>query len=471
MQDAVGCFCSPFSLSRFGSLTIVYLHQGSILRPQFLLSTISFPQESCNVKTIYLLHYQPCFPTMNPRELVDHIRSGPVELLLDEPLPRFRRRTRSNPCDFNEFLQALRSSETIRNVRCCSQMQLGITEDEWVLLVKTIGIIKCIDDLSLWCEAGSRDFNPFQAIAEAVNSAHSLRELAIDLEGESLPRDPSGLTALSNALKEHASLQGIIWVDHRSRLESTHLTALDPVLRALPTCRHLWRVTIMTKCASAGAIKNLLQLQSATYLCLILDTDQWLAVVDEVRLGLCLIKNLRLGMLRSSSSEATEAIKALARAIKVDRDLEHITLQMEDGFTDEAGVALAEALTVNKTLRGIILAVDYFPYQAHRATLGTPAYEAFSTMLRVNTSLLLDLPLFESADKRLADSHNQMVIEQRLNKVGRGRLLTPSNQTTREEWVDALYDLNSCNANDPPACRVSCMYSLLRLNPSGVCLS
>jgi hypothetical protein len=49
---------------------------------------------------------------MNPRELVDHILSGPAKLMLDEPL-RFRRRTRSNPCDFNEFLEALRSVETI----------------------------------------------------------------------------------------------------------------------------------------------------------------------------------------------------------------------------------------------------------------------------------------------------------------------------------------------------------------------
>jgi hypothetical protein len=51
---------------------------------------------------------------MNARELVDHLRSsGPAELILYEPLPRFRRRTRSNPRDFNEFLEALQSSETI----------------------------------------------------------------------------------------------------------------------------------------------------------------------------------------------------------------------------------------------------------------------------------------------------------------------------------------------------------------------
>jgi hypothetical protein len=70
---------------------------------------------------------------MNARELVDHICSGPAKLVLQNPL-RFRRRTRSNPCDFNEFLLALQSNETIRTVECGSHLGLGITEDEWFLL-------------------------------------------------------------------------------------------------------------------------------------------------------------------------------------------------------------------------------------------------------------------------------------------------------------------------------------------------
>jgi hypothetical protein len=86
---------------------------------------------------------------MNPRELVDHIRSGPSELMLREPL-RFRRRTRSNPCGFNEFLQALQASETIRDVDCYSHQRLGITEDEWVFLVKTIGRFKGIRKLCFY---------------------------------------------------------------------------------------------------------------------------------------------------------------------------------------------------------------------------------------------------------------------------------------------------------------------------------
>jgi hypothetical protein len=107
---------------------------------------------------------------MNPRELVDHIRSGPAELAIDESLfPRFRRRTRSNPYDFYEFLQALQTSETIRTVRCKSYTALDISEDEWVLLVKTLGSVRYIQNLKLrlYCIPGSRDFHPFQAVADA----------------------------------------------------------------------------------------------------------------------------------------------------------------------------------------------------------------------------------------------------------------------------------------------------------------
>jgi hypothetical protein len=195
---------------------------------------------------------------MNPRELVDHIHSGPVKLALDKPL-RFRRRTRSNPCDFNEFLHALQSSETIRSVDCESYHTLGITEDEWVLLVKTIGSIKDIPRLEFYCTPGSRNFDPFQAVADAVNNAQSLCELAIGLDASPFPRDPSGLLALANALREHTVLQEFTWFDSNFCPESSQITALDPVLRALPACPHLQMVEVMTKCASADAIQNLLQ--------------------------------------------------------------------------------------------------------------------------------------------------------------------------------------------------------------------
>jgi hypothetical protein len=410
---------------------------------------------------------------MNPRELVDHIRSGPAELVLDEPL-RFRRRTRSNPCDFNEFIQALQSTETIREVICCSQLTLDIKEDQWALLVKTLGRIKGIRSLTFEINGSdSRDFHPFQVVAEAVNNARSLHELGFcivrGLDRETFPRDSSELTALANALRKHTGLERFSWVDWCPLLEAAQITVVDPVLQALSACPHLQQVFIMTESASADAIRNLLQLPTDTTLSLGLTPDQSLPVTDAIRLGRCLIKNLHLCMLEGARSWGTEAVKAVASAIREDRHLESLVLQMEDGFTDEAGVALAEALPTNKTLR--ILHLDDSLFASARvhtkASLGAQAYEAFGAMLRVNTSIELDLPVFDADvdDQRLADSRNQMLIEQRLNEVGRGRLLALS-QTPREEWVNALQELNS--RNDDDLLEISCLYSLLRLNPSVV---
>jgi hypothetical protein len=189
-----------------------------------------------------------------------------------EPL-RFRRRTPSNPSDFNEFLQALRSSETIRTATCGSHQEVGIAEDEWVLLVKTLGSINDIHHLTLYCTHGSRDFHPFQALADAVNSAHSLHQLRVDLQGETVPRDPSGMIALANALREHTALQEFSFYDWSPLLGTAQSTALDPSLRALQACPHLQKVVIKTKCISADAVKNLLQLRLATNFHLIVNTE------------------------------------------------------------------------------------------------------------------------------------------------------------------------------------------------------
>jgi hypothetical protein len=236
---------------------------------------------------------------MNPRELVDYIRSGPTQLVLDKPL-RFRRRTLFNPCDFNQFLQALQSSETIRTVLCESHRELGITEDEWVLLVKTLGSIKGIKDLQFLYTPGSCVFHPFQAVADAVNNARSLCQLTLGLEVGVLPRDPSGLTALAGALRQHTTLQEFTWVDYCTRveLETVQSAALDHVLRTLPTCPHLRKVFIKTDCASADAMKTLLQLPKNTILFLVLNTGHCLAVADGIRQGRCNIKCLNLEMLQ-----------------------------------------------------------------------------------------------------------------------------------------------------------------------------
>jgi hypothetical protein len=148
--------------------------------------------------------------------------------------------------------------------------------------------------------------------------------------------------------------------------------------------------------------------------------------------------------------------------------MEYLLLLMEDGFTDEAGVALAEALTINKTLRRLLLNDRLFasdPIHTN-ASLGAQAYEAFGAMLRLKTSIELEVPPWDDDVDDTCRIFHQMLIEQRLNADGRGRLLA-SSQTPREDWVNALQELNA--HNEYGHFETNCLYSLLRLNPS-VCL-
>jgi hypothetical protein len=351
--------------------------------------------------------------------------------------------------------------------RCYPHQELGITEDEWVHFVKTLGNVKGIQQLIVHCKPGSRDFHPFQAIAEAVNNAHSLTYLKVVSSPETRRRDHSGLEMLGNAIRQHYSLVDFSWFDTCSLEEESQNTALDPVLLALPICPHLRKVTFASKQASTDAVRNLLQLPKGTHLALEVERDYWLAVADEIRQGHCRVKNLNLWMFRGSSPEATEAVKAVANALRKDRNLVRLGLNIYNGFTDEAGVALAEALTVNKTLRMVTLAGTMRPNirVRNKAKLGVHAYEALSAMLRANANLCLSVPPLRTAggDERLLESRKQMCIEQRLNKLGRGTLLSSSN-TPRKAWVDALQELNSKNIDD--TLKVSCLYSLLLLSPS-----
>jgi hypothetical protein len=69
------------------------------------------------------------------------------------------------------------------------------------------------------------------------------------------------------------------------------------------------------------------------------------------------------------------------------------------------------------------------------------------------------------AGERPVDSRNQMRIEQGLDLVGCGVLLS-SSQTTREEvWIDSLNELTSSYVDESLAFRVSRLSSLVHFNP------
>jgi hypothetical protein len=131
---------------------------------------------------------------MKPYELFDLIRlNNPNELELKHTL-RFRRRSRSNPCSFDDLIQALRSNESIRTVRCQGNVSLGITQEEWFLFVQTLGTIPALRQLSFLGQ-DVPNVPPVQAVADAVGSARLLRTFQIG-EGVILFGSKAGFEAL-----------------------------------------------------------------------------------------------------------------------------------------------------------------------------------------------------------------------------------------------------------------------------------
>jgi hypothetical protein len=405
-------------------------------------------------------------PVLSPRGVVDYILSGPAKIEFMMPIC-FSNQTHSNPCDFNDLLQALRSNVTIRQVKCYMCQNMGFTEDEWVLLVQTLGCIAGIQNMCFIIDHVSYYYS-FQAISDAVNSAHSLHTLSISLNQLIIPGDPSGLTVLANALRQHPVLHSFHWRFFiLPPSAQQHDMPPDSVFRALSASPKLQKVSIETTCASADAIRNLLHLRQGTILHLEIEPDHWMTVAEEILQGRCRVRGLVLEMYRGSSERDTAAVKAIAEAIRRDDNLEGLFLIMRrsSNFSNDAIVALAEALTVNTRLHVVRLHDTY--------GLGAPAYEAFGAMHRVNTNISLELSPYvnDIGDERRLELYNQMRIEQRLNSAGRGTLLSVDH-SPREEWVHALHELNAtnANANESPAFEISCLYSLLRLNPN-VCSS
>jgi hypothetical protein len=426
---------------------------------------------------------------MKPYELFDLIRlNNPNELELRHTL-RFRRRSRSNPCSFDDLLQVLQSNESIHTVRCQGNVSLGITQEEWFLFVQTLGRIPGLRQLSFLGQ-DVPNVPPVQAVADAVGSAWLLQKLTIG-EGVILFGSRAGFVDLchnigSRCLElEEVEWQGKFRSTWENRENRDANNCLDPLFQALALCPRLKRVRVWTDAvnyATPQAVRELLMRSpadspsSSVLECLDLKTTEWEAVAEQLGQDSCrIIQTLKLSTLRCPYSGAV----ALARVLGQNRHLESLTLQIGTGFTDDVGVALAETLEVNTTLQELVLVEQWDHGIVTVDNMCIPAYQALRKMLRVNTSVVLKLPVrLDVTDHRWIDDpptdsarpyYDRMRIEMRLNAAGRGRLMLAGSQVSRAAWVNTLHELiaqEDDDNHDVDDLRVDCLYTLLKLNPS-----
>jgi hypothetical protein len=399
---------------------------------------------------------------MQPQMLLDYIRGNPDELKLFETI-RFRRRTRSNPCDFNDILQALKANSSIQTIICSRFFVSGISSAEWFRFVQTLGRIVSLEELYFVCNSQV----PALALADAISTSRSLRKLFFGHEN-TLVGDPADLEELVTASESfrHSTLEELVWMGGADRDESEqHVVSFDAWLQALIPCPHLRTAKIFSERVPENSLRDLIR--CVTNLHLLATLDEWLVVVDEIRNHNTGLQELVLSS-HLSSTDTDTAIVGLAQAVKHDQHLQRLRLEMCNGYTDKAGVALAEAVQINTTLRLVDLDENGSCGEASgdtRNSMGFSAYKAFTTMVVARSDHLeLGVPAADKgasiADK---DQYDKMRIELRLNAVGRRQLLATS-PTTRDAWVNALLELNSDEENCD--IKVDCLYTFLLLNPT-----
>ena len=341
---------------------------------------------------------------------------------------------------------------------------LTITESAWFRLVRALGSIRGLKGLAVAWRNGSPDFHPLQVVARAVDSANSLHNLIISAS-DSEQSDPAGELSPARSLRQHGNLKDFCLYAHMQT------TTRSPQL--IPAAACLRQVRIVEHSLTRDDVRCLSRSLSLYKLILEGGVDSWLVIADEIRNGFFRPETLVLVRTTACSAlETAEAFQVMIGAIQFNGSLRKLNLYSTTGFSDEMGVALAKALTVNTTLVQLDLQntfttsnSTYHPSQPLKA-FGAEAYTAFIAMLKINMNIRLELPDLKSdADSETRVQQSLMRIELQLNYADRGSLVA-SNQTTREEWVNALQRLNdSCEKNEincgTGSFHLSCVYSML----------
>jgi hypothetical protein len=432
---------------------------------------------------------------MQPQQLLDTIQGNPEELKLFETI-RFRRRTRSNPVDLNTILQALRDCTTIQVVICSRHFMAGITQAEWFRFLQTMGSIPNLKELYFVCHS----VVPVMAICHAVSTSRSLRKLFFghdnmltgniaELRALATRSSSSGAprtdidtnpenTGNNDHYLQHSVLEELIWLGgandahahDASNPQQEPIVAFDALLQALIPCPKLRTAKIGTERIPEDTLRLLLRAPTFTSLHMLATMDEWLVVANELQQNTACLKELVLSS-HFTKSDTNKAIGALATAIQQDEHLVRLRLEMCNGYTDDAGVALAEAMRLNTVLRHVDLDENGGCGEASgdtRNTMGCTAYKALTAMAVTRSDLKLGVPVVDkSASTADKEQYARMRIELRLNAVGRRQLLATS-PTTREAWVNGLVKLNtrSTDAQGNRNIQVDCLYTFLLLNPT-----
>jgi hypothetical protein len=466
---------------------------------------------------------------MQPQTLLDTIRGAPKELKLFETI-RFRRRTRSSTCDFQTILQALTACDSLTVLICSRHFMSGITSDEWFRFLQCTGSIPNLRELYFVCHSRvpvlaiahivgtSKSLRKlfFGHDNTLTGNVTELRDLVTGqgavttgtvtatatatVAGSGTCTSTSASTSdstdsgnndndIDNDIKSnncgcyfrHSALEELIWLgganddddndndgDNDRSNQQEPLVPFDALLRALIPCPKLRTAKIGTERIPEDSLRALLASSAFQSLHMLATMDEWMVVSHCLQAQTACLTELVLSS-HFTKADTDTAISSLAKALGRDPHLLRLRLEMCNGYTDTAGVALAEAMQMNTALQHVDLDENGGCGEASgdtRNSMGVTAYKALTAMAVVRSDLRLGVPVVdEHASVTDKEQHAKLRIELRLNAVGRRQLLVTS-PTTREAWVNALLQLNADRCPEDRDIKVDCLFTFLLLNPT-----
>jgi hypothetical protein len=411
--------------------------------------------------------------TMDSFQLIKLIRTAPKELELKDVI-RF-----DQIQDFTDFLDALRENDSIEVLKCHGNLSFGISQEQWSQTIAAFGSLRRLRRLEFLKHQVPNVFS-LHALSLALKHARALRELIVD-DGVVVYGGRGDVDSFDDSLR-HSQLVVFKWLARlRLRPDAQGPPSLDPILLALSqsaqlTMAHFTIDSRTRNPVSLDSWRALARSQSIRELSLQGDqAHEWGILAEVLHEPTCTLETLALKCYQADPEDCL----ALLQSLHANTCLRSLSLQVNRGFTDEIGVALADVLRENRSLTSVELLSGWTVNAMQQSHLSGAAYQSLIDVLQVNhhVAIHVSAPSHLPADVDLLAREFQM--QSYMNQAGRGTLY--QNLSNRAQWIEAFaklnqlpeYDAAAATTNIPSSnitaaqqgCTLSCVYRFLVDNP------
>lgn len=397
---------------------------------------------------------------MKAVDLVKKVQDNPQTLVLHD-IVRFRRRTRENPVDFYDFVQALTASRSIQHVIMHGNLSFGFPESEWMETLQAIGRMQCLQKLSFMGDVPIA--LPLSIMTAVLHNARTLRSLSF-FDGVILVGEASAVPVFADALEksqlESFTLDGMLRLRDVLQVNDSRLEPIALGLSRCPTIKFARIVHHINSHLTYTAVRTLTSSRSLRELQLDHGAYDWSKIAAALKGNGCTVTKLSL-MARTTTEEGCRAI---SEALKVNVTLKRLSLSSRFGFTSPMCVALADGLRVNRTLECLEICTSsrFTLVRGDQSGFDATTYKAFSDILQQNhgVQVVIKDDRHDRLGEAVSEARTEFMIQSHLNELGRGALLKDTARL--RPWIDAIVQAGS---RFDTSLELDLVFTLFRSNP------